>query len=452
LCQLAGTFGRHLPKGALAPTKAGANSRRRLFSLENTFWVFLFQVLTPGCACREAVRKFQAWWLARGDDGSSASTAAYCQARGRLALATLQNLGVALAAKLERNVRQAELWLGRRVKILDGSGLSMPDTVANQKRWPQWGNQKPGCGFPVLRLVTFFCLSSGALLRYAIGSKHQHENHLVRDLLAALVEEDIVLADRGFCSFGLFGILRARKVDTVARVPRARRQDFRRGRRLGHDDRVMTWTRPDARPNDPWRPEHETLPATLQVRLVRFQIAVPGFRTHRITLATTLLDAQRFPAAALAALYRRRWEIELHYREFKITTGADVLRCRTPKMIEKELAMHVLGYNLVRCVMQESAHLHHVDLRDLSFKGSLDTLRQFAAAFESLPPKPKVQRQHYERILELIASDLLPDRPNRFEPRAIKRRPKAYPRLTQHRRLMRIPRRNRSRWNRPHGA
>jgi hypothetical protein len=439
------TLGQHLPKDALAATKGGAHSRRRLFSLENTFWVFLWQVLNPASACREAVRQFQAWWLALGHAKTSASTAAYCQARGRLALATIQNLGAALATKLERNVRQAELWLGRRVRLLDGSGLSMPDTPANQARWPQWGNQTPGCGFPVLRLVTLFCWASGALLRYAVGNKHQHENHLVRELCGALEESDLVLADRGFCSYGLLAVLQARKVDAVFRLHHLRRQDFRRGQRLGPDDRVMTWQRPDARPNDPWQPEHASLPATLQIRLVRYQVAVPGFRTRRITLATTLLDAQRFPASALAELYRRRWEIETHYREFKITTGADVLRCQSPKMIEKELAMHVVGYNLVRCVMQESAHLHRVPLRALSFKGALDTLRQFAEVIQAAHLRPRRQRQLYNQLLELIAADLLPDRPNRHEPRAIKRRPKPYPRLTRPRRLMRVPRRNRSR-------
>jgi hypothetical protein len=437
-------FSQHLPKGALAATASGAHSRRRLFSLENTFWVFLWQVLRPANACREAVRQFQAWWRALGHPRASASTAAYCQARARLALATLQNLGVALATKLQRNVRHAELWLGRRVTLLDGTGLSMPDTPQNQARWPQWGNQAPGCGFPVLRLGTLFCLASGALLRYAVGNKHQPENHLVRELCAALAESDIVLADRGFCSFGLLAVLQARKVDVVVRLHQLRRQDFRRGRRLGPDDRVMTWQRPDARANDPWQPEHPALPAILQVRLVRYRVAVPGFRTRRITLATTLLDAQRFPASALAELYRRRWEIETHYREFKITTGADVLRCRTPKMIEKELAMHVIGYNLVRSVMQESAHRHHVALRTLSFKGALDTLRQFAAVIQTAHPRPKWQRQLYQQLLELIAQDLLPARPNRHEPRALKRRPKDYPRLTTPRRLMHIPRRNRS--------
>ena len=439
------TFGQHLPKDALAATQGGAHSRRRLFSLENTFWVFLWQVLSPASACREAVRQFQAWWRALGHPSASASTAAYCQARARLALATLQNLGVVLATKLQRNVRHAELWLGRRVTLLDGSGLSMPDTPANQARWPQWGNQAPGCGFPTMRLVALFCLASGALLRYAVGNKHQHENHLVRELCAALEESDLVLADRGFCSFGLLAVLGARKIDAVVRLHHLRRQDFRRGRRLGPDDRVMTWQRPGARPNDPWQSELAARPATLQVRLIRFRVAVPGFRTHAITLATTLLDAQRFSARALAELYRRRWEIETHYREFKITTGADVLRCRTPRMIEKELAMHVIGYNLVRAVMQESAHLHHIDLRTLSFKGALDTLRQFAEVIQVAQTRPQRQRQLYDQLLEIIAHDLLPTRPNRHEPRATKRRPKEYPRLTKPRRLMRFPRRDRSR-------
>ena len=197
LGQLQSVLGRHLPIGSLANSTKGAHSRQRLFSLEVTFWAFLFQVLSPECACREVVRKLQAWWQGRRKNRISAHNAAYCQARSRLPLATLANIFSILAATLERRILQRERWRGgRRVKILDGTTLSMPDTAANQKRWPQPAGQKPGCGFPLLRMVGLFCLSSGALLRYSFGNKHDQENQLIRQLLDGLEKGDVLLADR----------------------------------------------------------------------------------------------------------------------------------------------------------------------------------------------------------------------------------------------------------------
>ena len=336
--------------------------------------------------------------------------------------------------------------------MLDGSTLSMPDTPANQKRWPQPSRQKPGCGFPLLRLVGIFCLSSGALLRYAFGNKHEQENHLARQLLDVLEINDVLLADRGFCSFGLFSVLLARGVDCVMRLHQARRHDLRQGRRLGDNDRLVQWRKGRARRNDPWAAEHESLPETLWVRLVRFRIAVPGFRTREIILATTLLDPIAYPAEALAQLYAERWHIELRYREIKTTMGAEVLRCRTPKMIEKELCLNAIGYNLLRCVMQESAQRHDVALERLSFKGSLDTVRHFADRIHAASGKPRCQRQLYDELLTLIARDPLPSRPQRNEPRARKRRPKSYQLLNQPRHKMRvIPHRSRYRATKQEG-
>lgn len=235
--QLQSVFGGHLPKGALAPAKGGANGRRRVFSVEVIFLAFLFQMLWPSCACREVVGKVQAWW--RGRKAPAAGSAAYCMARARLPLAVLEKLFSTLAATLERRVLDGERWLGaRRVKILDGTGLSVPDTSANQKRWPQPGGQKPGCGLPLRRLrrvrsayhgrryrvtrsrcsawLPSFTWAAMLLLRNAFGNKHDQENHLARGVLDGLEKGDVLLADRGFCSYGLIGVLLARGVDTAS--------------------------------------------------------------------------------------------------------------------------------------------------------------------------------------------------------------------------------------------
>jgi hypothetical protein len=448
LGELQSVLGRHMPKELLKATERGTNSRSRLFNLEATFWAFLFQILTPTCACREVVRKLQAWW-GRGRKkravAMSTSSAAYCQARARLPLATLQKLFASLAATLQQRVLAAERWLGERcVKIVDGTGFSMPDTAKNQGRWPQMSGQKPGCGFPLIRLVGLFCLSSGALLRYAFGSKHDHENHLARQMLDGVEKGDVLLADRGFCSYGFFAVLLGLGADAVMRLHQARDQSLRRGKRLGPNQRLMTWTRPrDRRTNDPWLAERAHLPETLTVRLVRYQVEVRGFRTQQITLATTLLDPEEYPAEVLADLYRARWGIELRFREIKTTLGADVLRCKSPAMIEKELCLNAIGYNLIRCVMQAAAQRHHVELGRLSFKGSLDTVRHFADTIHAVSGQPRRQRELYDQLLAAIANDELPWRPDRNEPRARKRRPKPYQLLTKPRRQMRvIPHRN----------
>ena len=415
------------------------------------------------------VRKFQAWWHGSGKShkarkGSkeqmSANTSAYCQARARLPLRVLGKLFATLAATLERRILDRELWLGRRVKILDGTGLSMPDTRQNQQRWPQPKGQKPGCGFPLLRMVGLFCLSSGAMLRSAFGNQHHQENHLARGVLGGLEKDDVLLSDRGFCSFGLIGVMLARGVDGVMRLHQARPRDFRQGQRLGKNDRLVIWRKNPSRKNDPWAGEHAALPAMLSIRLVRFRVEVPGFRTEEITLATTLLDPEKYPAQALAELYRARWNIELRSRErvarqrprrirgahpappperqIKTTMGAEVLRCKSPAMIEKELCMNAIGYNLIRCVMQQAAQRHDVELGRMSFKGSLDAMRHFADTIHAATGKPRRQTQLYDELLAVIASDMLPLRPDRNEPRARKRRPKPYQLLTKPRHKMRV--------------
>jgi hypothetical protein len=440
-------LGGHLSKKSLAAPKSGAHSRHRDWSLEVTFWAFLYQVLGPACACREVVRKVQAWCQQRRRRVVSGETGAYCLARAKLPLALLGRIFSELAGTLERRMSEGERWLRRRrVKILDGTGLSMPDTLKNQKRWPQPRGQKPGCGFPLLRMAGLFCMGSGALLRYAFGNKHDQENWLCRGVLNGLEKDDVLLADRGFCSFGLIAVMLARGVDCVMRLHQARRCDFRQGKRLGRNDRLVSWRKNPSHKNDPWASEHAALPAMIFVRLVRFRVEVPGFRTEQVIVATTLLDPKEYPAEVLAGLYRARWNIELRYREIKTTMGAEVLRCKSPAMVEKELCMNAIGYNLIRCVMQEAAQSHDVELGRLSFKGTLDTVRHFADTLHAATGTPRRQRQIYEEMLGIIARDTLPSRPDRSEPRARKRRPKPYQLLTKPRHQMRvIPHRNRYR-------
>ena len=280
-----------------------------------------------------------------------------------------------------------------------------------------------------MKLVALFCLHSGAMLRYAIGNKHNHEQTLTRGLIGALEKGDILLADRGFCSYAFICVLRAMGVDSVMRLHQRRPRNMSQGKRLGEDDRLVTWQQTKPHKNDPWAAEHPSLPASAQIRIVRYRVEIPGFRTEDIYLATTLLDPEEYPREILAELYLQRWGVEQRFRDIKISMGADVLRCKSPAMVEKEVCMNAIAHNLTRCIMQESAQRHDVDLSQLSYKGTLDTMRHFADRIHTVGVRAKAKL--YEEMLELIAKDLNPYRPNRTEPRVRKRRPKNFPLMTK---------------------
>jgi hypothetical protein len=436
LCEI---FGPWLPAAILAPTDHGVNSRERLYPQSLTFWAFLSQVLSPGSACREVVRKIQAWYAPQAKALDS-GTSAYCQARARLPLSTLTTLHQTLADKLSARITTSELWLGRRVKVVDGTGVSMPDTAANQKAWPQPSGQKPGCGFPVVKLVACFCLASGALLEWVEGTLQEHDCRLLLKLLSVFKKGDVVLADRGFSSYASLATLRARGVDAVMRLHQFRKLDWRAGQRLGHRDRLVTWQKGPLQ-GKLWTAEQwAQLPAELTVRLVEIVVAVPGFRTQKLVLVTTLLDAPTYSAAALGELYFRRWAVELCFRDIKTTLGLDVLRCRTPAMVRKEIVMHALAYNLIRALMQDIAQSHQVSVPSLSFKGTVDALRQWRDLFEHTKNQPRAVGQLRKLFYQSIADDLLLYRPGRSEPRAVKRRPKNFRLLTKPRHEMVVER------------
>jgi hypothetical protein len=438
ICHYQELFGKLVPQELLAPQPHGANSRQRIFSPALTFWSFLGQVLEPGSSCREALRQLNAWWRWHFPTRAlpSHDTSGYCQARARLSDSSLQALCRHVGQQLEQQTTEEQLWLGRRVKIIDGTSVSMPDTAANQAVWPQSCAQKPGCGFPLLKLVGLFSLHSAALLDLRIANQRHHDVQLARQLWPQLQTGDIILADRGFCSFADLAQLQAGAIDAVMRLHQARKTDFRRGQRLGPNDRLVVWNKPLQASRNLTKEQIKALPDTLQLRLVRYRIEIPGCRCQEIILVTTLLDAQRFSAAQLAQLYFRRWSVELHFHQIKILLGMDALRCLSPAMVRKELLVHLVAYNLIRALMQRASLIYHVPLGRLSFKGSLDSLHHFADAIHAAYAKPTRQRQLFDALLVTIATDQVPLRPNRSEPRVKKRRPKNYHLLTKPRRSM----------------
>jgi hypothetical protein len=421
-----------LPAGLLAQADEGPNSRERIFSVRRTFFAFLYQVLQPECACREIVRQIQALFALHDLGPVDEGTGGYCQARGRLPLETLQRARRAVATQSEPTT---PLWHGFRPKVFDGTGISLPDTKANQRAYPQQRGQKPGCGFPLLRLVGVFSLATGTLLAYAKGNKHQHELRLLWGLLDQFQRGDLAMGDRGFCSYVLLALLWLRDVLSVFRLHQRRPADLRKGQRLGKNERLFTWRKPAQKPR--WLPKSwwKKVPEELTVRVLRCKLLRRGYRPASVTLVTTLLDRQKYPAQDLAELYARRWKIELWFRDIKTSMGMEVLRCESPKMVHKELEMFFLAYNVIRALIVQASTSNDVPVDRLSFKGTVDSVRQFSLAIAQARSKTK-QDQLVLHLLEIIARDQVPERPGRREPRALKRRPKPYQLLNRPRHAM----------------
>lgn len=421
-----------------------ASERNRLYAMQNTFWLFLAQVLATSSSCQETVARFLAALAVTGQH-ASANTASYCGARKRLPQEALDHVLREVTSKTHAHANERRrLWCGRRVKVIDGSSVSMPDTPENQAQYPQPDGQKPGCGFPVARLTVIFCLATGVVLTYAKAALAIGERALFRDLWDTLEPGEVVLADRGFCSYAEFYLLHQRGIDCVMRKHQRRGKTSVVEKRLAKNDVVMAWMKTSVRPQwldeETWR----NMPASLLVREIAMAIETPGFRTEHIVVATTLLNPKAFPKHAFEQLYRHRWMAELFLRDLKTTMGMEILRCKSPAMIHKEIAMHFIAYNLLRAAIFQAADRRGCTPYDISFKSCLATLRQWAPHFDSLRAKPRKRAKLFRDLLATFLQNRIPHRPDRTEPRAKKRRPKNYPLLTKPRHLFQdIPHRNR---------
>jgi hypothetical protein len=404
-----------------------------LYSLSITLKTFLMQCLAQDHSCRTAVATAKdRGWL---PPNASPGTAAYCRARDALAAEGLQSAVEHTAQALDAGVSDKHLWLGRQVHVVDGTGIALPDTEANQDAYPQPSEQKPGCGFPVLRLVAFMSLATGAVSRYRIGTLHEHEQRLFQDLRVHLGVGEVVLGDRNFGTFANLVLLKRQGAEGVFRRHQSRGAGVQRLKRLGQDDHLVRWSiRPHRAPV--WLDASVELPSTWVVREVSFHVTQPGFRTKSVTLVTTRLDAKRDPAWALAELYFRRWRMELWLRDLKITMDMDMLRTQTPARVRAELAMFLVGYNLIRTVMFDAAKGSEVRLEQLSFKSALMRFGLWCAGLRR-SIRIRVWLLGAQAMLKDLARDLNPDRPGRYEPRVVKRRPKPFPRMQQPRQVLR---------------
>lgn len=391
--------------------------RERIHPPLTTLGLFIGQALSADGACQDAVARHLSERTAQGEAQCSLSNGPYCKARQRLPLTLIQRLATATGERLEAMSRKSWKWRSRSVKLLDGTTISMPDTVANQAKYPQSGEQQPDLGFPLAMLVALISLSTGAVLRWATGpcrGKGTGEPALFRTLMCHLTPGDIILVDRYHCSYFTVAMLAEHGVDILTRQHQRRLTNARGGRRLGRGDHLVTWWRPQ-RPK--WMdPEtYARMPERLTVR----QTEVAGRM-----LVTTLVDAGAVTSLDLDALYRQRSQVEVDLRSIKAVMGMDMLRAKSPAMIDKEIAVHLLAYNLVRGLMARAAAGTKVIARTLSFKGTLQLLTAFQQHLRWAGRKRVGSMTAY--LLGAISAMTLPIRPGRLEPHAIKRRPKSH--------------------------
>jgi Transposase DDE domain len=388
--------------------------RERLYPPTVALSMFMRQVLEADGSCQKAVNGWAAQRAADGLSPCSVRTGGYCRARQRLPLEMVNTLTRETGRLLSQKALAQWLWRGRAVKLVDGTGLSMPDTPENQAVYPQPSTQAPGVGFPAARLVMVICLASGAALDMAIGphsGKGSGELGLVRALLEGFCPGDVMLADALYCNYWLLATLMARGVDVLFEQNGARTTDFRRGQSLGTRDHLVHWPKPTARPDWMTPEQYACFPDELTVREVKV--------AHQV-LVTTLLAHRKVSKLDLSALYAQRWNVELDLRNLKTTTGMDVLSCLTPQMNEKQLWVHLLAYNVIRLLMAQAASNADIDPRALSFKHTVQLWTEWVSRGLSAT-------MDCGRLFTLIAQCRVGHRPGRIEPRMRKRRPKPYP-------------------------
>jgi hypothetical protein len=427
-------FAEHLPESGVHALcrSLGHGFRQRLFSPAVTLWTFLGQVLDPDHSCRQAVARLLAYRTSKGLPACSPQTGAYCKARQRLPEKLLQELTVSTGRRLLQQAPAAWLWKNRPVKVVDGTCVSMPDTPANAKAHGKSKKFAAGAGFPLLRLVVVFSLAVGTVLEAGLApyrGKKTGELSLLDRLKNRFQRGDIILADRLYGTYWNVAWALTHGVDLVVRQPGSRAAISFRGYRA--DNRRVRWTKPH-RPEWMSRREYRSVPSSLWLRAVRVHVRCVGFRTRNLVVITTLTDAQAVTGADLADLYRRRWQVELNLRSLKQTLQMDILRGKSPAMVRKEIWAHLLVYNIVRTVMVQAAQAASCRPDELSFKGALQTINAYLPYMREAQTPADV-RVVWEVLLWAISEHRVGNRPDRYEPRAVKRGHKAYP-------CLRIPR------------
>lgn len=398
--------------------------RERVFTPELTMLGFLSQVISSDHSCQLAVSQIIAHLVSNGKQAPSANTSAYCQARSRLPIDVISSAAKEIAQELEDKTPVDWLWRNRHVKIADGTTLSMPDTPANRAMYPQMRTQKPGVGFPIMRVVGIFSLATGSIIDCAISAyagKGTGEPTLIRQLLLNFNQGDVFIADTCYCSYFLISLLMNKGVDVVFPQHQARQTNFSEGKKLGEKDHLVQWAKPN-RPKWMSPQEYKEFPEHITMRETSVSYSRSGFRDVSRILVTTLTCSKTVQSQDLDQLYNYRWFVEVDLCSIKQIMGMSILRSKTPAMIHKEVWTYFLAYNLIRKIMAQSAILNQIKPRQMSFKLALQTTYAFSQAGILSDASDK----NYLFLLEAIAYKKVGNRPGRDEPRKVKRRPKTY--------------------------
>lgn len=409
----------------------------QIYSTAMVLWAFLSQVLRDGkeASCQSAVARVTVFQQQQGGAVPTSDTGNYCKARNKLSEAALHDMSFEIAADVEDKAEVKWLWKGMHAKLVDGFTFTMPDTPENRAEYPPSKSQKAGVALPIARAVAILSLATACLMDLAEGrysGKETGETALLRELVKSLCVGDLAVMDRCYCSFMMIAALLQDGVQTCARMHQKRHVDFRRGRRLGKYDHIIVWTRPE-RPEWMDQATYDTIPETLELREIRYNVIEPGFRTETVTIATTLLDEERYSKEDIAELYGFRWNVELDLRAIKQSLNLVHVRCKSPEMVRKELWTTILGYNLIRTTAAAAAILHDKQPRQISFTATCQyVLASWMTCSGNLNSTNQVEAA-CRQLLKQIAECEVANRPGRFEPRVIKRR-------RHHYKLMQEPR------------
>jgi hypothetical protein len=435
LSQLGLCLALYLPSHLFNSTSNKSFSRNRLFSLENTFWGFFHQILSADGGCKEVVNQYRLLAEKNGLAKVSASTSAYCQARKKLDENLLEDIFKHTQAHLSDTKTHYPL-INRRVIVVDGTGVSMADTAVNQHVWPQPLSQKIGCGFPQGRILALFDLHSGVALSYRLGNKKSHELPLLREQMNTFKKGDVFLGDKGFVSFFDMLYLKEKGVDSVIGLAKRKPITAVNAKTIiSEDDLIVEWPKPKSGKTRHQLDEWATLPDALQVRQIKVHISQKGFRVKSFYIVTTLLDAQKYPADMIKKLYLSRWHVELYFRELKSTLGLDILRCKSPEMVRKEILMYFIVYNTLKLLAHDSCD-KEVPPEAISFNECRQLLLSYVASFSGDNTSKK--SHHSDKLIMLIKDCRLYKRFGRFEPRVRKRRPKPFGLMMKPRHEMRL--------------
>jgi len=396
--------------------------RERLYTPTDTLSMFMAQALNADRSCQHAVDE---WFMSRQVAGLvavSTNTGAYCRARQRLPTYMVRELTRYSGRELEKSLPVKWKWKGRNIKMVDGTTLSMPDTPDNQSVYPQPKTQQSGVGFPLCRLVGMLDLSGGGVIDLAFGAcegKGSAEPGLLRTQLHNLKKVDVLLADAFFPSYFLLWKLQTMGVDCLCEQMggRARSTDFRKGESLGARDHLIVYSKPVIKPDWLSQSDYDAAPSTLQVRELRIS---PRKGVKGKILITTLCNANKYRKTDLKSPYKDRWQVELNFRHIKTTLGMDVLSCHSPEMVEKEIWVYLLAYNLIGTLMAQSALYAGCKPNEISFKHSI----QLWLAWDR---HARVNNdEDWAALMIAMAQKRVNNRPGRIEPRQKKRRPKPF--------------------------